>query len=87
MVKGCNGLPIGVAHEKPILDTQVYEVEYMDGEKTSLSANYIAEKLFAQIDDDGNRQVLMDEIINYHANGVELKQQDAFILKKVGTKC
>ena len=43
----------------------MYEVEFADGEKASLAANYIAENLFAQIDDEGNQQVLMNEIIDY----------------------
>ena len=43
-----NGLPIGVAHKNPILDTRMYEVEYKDGHKASLAANAIAESMFAQ---------------------------------------
>ena len=50
----------------------MYEVEFADGEKASLGAFYIVENLFAQIDDEGNRQVLMNEIIDYRTNGTEL---------------
>ena len=70
----------------PFLDTRMYEVEYLDGERASLSANHIAENLFAQVDDEGNRQVLMKEIIDYHTNGQEVKHQDAFITMTTGTK-
>ena len=52
-LRDANGIPIGTAHDNPILDTRMYKVEFMDGEKSSLSANYIAENLFMQIDDDG----------------------------------
>ena len=38
-----NGLPIGTANENPILDSRVYEVEYVDGHKSSLTANDIAQ--------------------------------------------
>ena len=55
-------------------------------EKPSLAANSIAENLFAQIDDDGNRQVLMDDIIGHRSNEHAVKQQDAFIITKMGTK-
>ena len=85
-MKDANGLPIGLANETPILDTRMYEVEYLDGERTSLAANNIAENLFAQIDDDGNCQVLMDEIIGHRSNKHAVKQQDAFIVTKMGTK-
>ena len=64
----------------------MYEVEFADGENASLTANYIAENLFAQVDDEGNRQVLMNEIIDYRTNGTKLKQQDAFITTKTGTR-
>ena len=64
----------------------MYEVEFADGEKASLVANYIAENLFAQVDDEGNCQVLMNEIIDYRTNGTKLKQQDAFITTKTFPK-
>ena len=64
----------------------MYEVEHLDGERASLSANHIAENLFAQVDDEGNRQVLMKEIIDHRMNGQEVKHQDAFITTKTGTK-
>ena len=52
--KDANGLPIGTSNGKPILDTRVYKVEYVDGHKASLTANSIAQKMFAQVDDKGN---------------------------------
>ena len=85
-LKDANGLPIGLANENPILDTWMYEVEYLDGERTSLAANNIAENLFAQVDDEGNRQVLMDEIMGHRSNEHAVKQEDAFIATKTGTK-
>ena len=42
-----DGLPIGTANDNPILDTRIYEVEYLDGHTTSLAANTIAENLFS----------------------------------------
>ena len=81
-----NGIPIGTADDNPLLDTRMYEVEYLDGGHTSLSANHNAENLFAQVDDEGNRQVLLKEFIDYHTNGQEVKHKDAFITTRTGTK-
>ena len=53
-LRDANGLPIGIANDNPILDTRLYEVEYLDGHKASLSANEIAQNLFAQVDEEGN---------------------------------
>ena len=81
-----NGLPIGTANDNPILDSRIYEVEFPDGYRTSLAANAIAENLFAQVDDAGNRHVLFSKIIDHRTNGKELKQQDAFIVSSKGAK-
>ena len=67
-----DGIPIGTAHDNPILDTRMYEVEFQDGHKASLGANAIAENLFAQIDDEGNRHALFDEITDHRTDGKQV---------------
>lgn len=81
-MRDANGIPIGVANDNPILDTRVYEGEYMDGRKASLAANAIATNTFAQIDDDGNRFVLLDSIVDHRTDGTELQHDDAFVTSK-----
>ena len=81
-----DGLPIGTANDNPILDTRLYEVEFPDGHKTALAANSIAENLFSQVDDEGNRHVMLDEIIGHRTNGKEVKQQDAYLKTSSGTR-
>ena len=44
-----------------------------------MAANAIAQNLFAQVDAEGNRHVLFDEIIDHRTDGKEVKQQDAFL--------
>ena len=79
-----DGLPIGTANDNPILDTRIYEVEYLDGHKASLAANAIAENLFAQIDDEGNRFVTFDSIMAHRVDGSETKEDDAYITSSNG---
>ena len=45
-------MPIGKAHNNPLLDTRVYTVKYTDGHKAAMTANQITKNLFAQVDDD-----------------------------------
>ena len=59
---GANGIPIWNSGDNPILDMRMYKVEYADGEKFAFSANMTAENMVMQIDEEGNRHVLMDEI-------------------------
>ena len=37
--RDAKGLPIGTENDNPILDTRMYEVEYLDGLTTSMAAN------------------------------------------------
>ena len=85
-LRDANGIPIGTANDNPILDSRMYEVEYADGHKASLAANAIAENMFAQVDDEGNRYQLLSEIIDHRTNGSEITQQDAFVTTRTGTK-
>ena len=78
-MRNANGISIGTANNNPILDTRLHEVEYLDGCKTSLTANTIAENLFSQVNDEGNRHVLFDAIIDHRRDSTALQQKNAFI--------
>ena len=77
-LRDANGIPIGTSNDNPILDTRLYEVEYLDGFRTSLTANAIAENLFSQIDDEGNRFVLLDSIMDHRVDGTQVKKDQEF---------
>jgi hypothetical protein len=59
------GKPLERPSTNPLLDSRQYEVEFMDGETEILTANIIAENLLAQVDEEGHRQKLIDEIENH----------------------
>ena len=46
ILKDANEVPIGVANDKPILDSIIYEVKYSDGYVAAMEANVIDENLF-----------------------------------------
>ena len=79
-----NGLPIGTANENPILDTRMYEVEYVDGKKFSLTANAISQKMSSQVDEEGTRHVLFDKIFDHCSTVLTLKYANAFIVTSSG---
>ena len=45
------GNPISKYHNNPLLDSRLFEVEYIDGGTEAFTANIIAENLLAQVDD------------------------------------
>ena len=81
-----DGLPIGTANDNPILDSRVYEVEYPDGHRASLAADVIAENLFSQVDSDGNRLAMFDDVVDFRTNGKQVTMEDGFVLTSTGTK-
>jgi hypothetical protein len=73
------GRPIGVAHDNPLLDTQEYEVEFLDRHRESLSANIIARHTFSQVDEEGHWHLLLDNITDFCKNGTAMGKEDAFV--------
>ena len=86
ILKDANGRPIGVANDNPILDLRIYEVEYCDGYVLAMASNVITENLFTQVDQEGNRFLLIKNITKTRTNGTKTLQQDAFVIIKSGTK-
>ena len=48
-----------------------------------MAENSIAINMFAQVDKDGNRHVLFDEITDHRSDESAVKQANAFITNKV----
>ena len=84
LLRDKNDIPIGTANEKPILDYQIYEVEYSDGHQASLSANAISEILFAHVEDEVHCSVLLQDIVNHPVNGRKVTKEHAFIISHNG---
>jgi hypothetical protein len=68
--------PFGIASTNPILDTQIYEVQFPDGHTESYAANIIVENMYAQVDHEGNQFLLLEEIINHHADEKAITMKD-----------
>lgn len=59
------GRPVGQRHDNPLFDTRQYEVKFIGGEREILAANTIAECLLSQVDEEGHRQMFLDEIVDH----------------------
>ena len=80
-----DGKPIGIANNNPLLDSRQYEVEYIDGTTEVISANIIAENILSQVDEEGHRQLMIDEIIDHRTNGQEVPLERGLYKTKNGT--
>jgi hypothetical protein len=63
--KDAEGKLVGKYHRLPYLNTQVYDVAFPDGGIEQYSANVIAENIYSQVDDEGHRYQLLDDIVDH----------------------
>ena len=61
----------------PLLNSKLYEVEYLDGSTETLAANIIAENLLSQVNDDGHRELLLDEIVDHRKTKDALSKEES----------
>ncbi len=54
---------IGHAHNNPILDSLVYDVEFAHSKFTVITANAIARAMYTQCDPERNEYILLDQFI------------------------
>ena len=77
-----NGNLVGISNDNPILDTRLYEVEFADGHVLEYAANVIAENLYAQVDAEGKRYVLLDSIVDHKQDASALSKDEEFVVVK-----
>ena len=80
-----DGTPVGHPSTNPILDSRQYEVEFLDGTTETLAANVIAENLLAQVDEEGHRQLMMDEIMDHRVLGDAIPRSQGTYTTASGT--
>ena len=73
-----DGKTIDSEHSNTLIDMRAYEVEFIDGTTETLTDNIIAKNLLAQVDEEGHRQLLLDNIIDYLSNSNAVNRNDAF---------
>lgn len=77
--RDADGNPLGVSNANPILDTREYEVEFPDGSVDVLTANLIAESMYAQVDEEGQTYAIISEILDHRKDSSATSPDDAKI--------
>jgi hypothetical protein len=81
--RGLDGVARGKASANPILDIRTYNVEFPDGRSEEYMANVIAENMYAQCDEEGNRFLMLQDIVGHKTDGHAVERADMYI--KVGS--
>ena len=79
-----DGNVVGRANANPILDTREYIVEFEDGAQAELTANAIAQNMYAQCDPEGNKYVLLDSLVDFRRSKSALTHADQKVTKQNG---
>ena len=62
------------------------KLNFIDGTTETLTANIIADNLLAQVYEEGHRQLLLDEIIDYRRTNYAVHKSDTFIKTITGNR-
>lgn len=81
-----DGKPLGQHSANPELDHREYEIEYEDGTCDRMFANQIAANLFSQVDDDGNRHLLLKELTDHQSDQTAIRKENGYDISKYGIK-
>ncbi len=68
-----DGNPIGSLSDNPILDTCLYDIEFLDGEVTLLTANAVARAIYEQFNIDRNKNLPFECLVDVQKDPMELK--------------
>jgi hypothetical protein len=85
-LRDAEGQPIGTANDKPLLDTREFPVEVLDGHDESITTNLIAQHLYSQLDKEGKRHILLDNIVDHRKGMQAIDKEDAFVTMSNGVK-
>lgn len=84
--RGLDDGPIGQAHANPLFDTREHEVEFADGTMEKCDVNTIAENVFAQVDEEGNQHLIVDETVDHKREDDAIPIAEGFAIGKAGNK-
>jgi hypothetical protein len=75
-----NDNPIGVAHSNPIFDTRLYQVQFPEGHVEEYSANVIAQNIYSQLDSEGYRYTMMEEITDFKKDDSAVPSEERYVV-------
>jgi hypothetical protein len=84
--KDRDGNPVGRSNANPILDSRVLEVQFNDGVVKEFAANVIAEHIYSQVDNEGRRHLILDEIIDHRKDGSAVAPDDLYVTDRNGNQ-
>ena len=79
--RSLDGSLIVKANQNPILDTRTYDVEFPDGQVAEISANVIAQNMYAMCDLEGNQYLLLAGIVGHRKDESAIERPGGHVCK------
>jgi hypothetical protein len=73
-----------VGHTNPVFHTRLYQVQFPEGQVEEYSANIIAQNLYPQLDSEGHRFVLLEDIVDYKRDEEAIPYEQRFVVSNNG---
>ena len=70
----------------PLLNSIVYDIEFLDGAIKQYSANIIAQNMFSQVDEHGHSRTLLYCIVDHKSDRRAVRKEDKYVFTKSGQK-
>ena len=83
---GSDGRTVGRYHEKPIMNSMLYDVEFPDGQVKEYAANIISENILSQVDSEGFTTSHLESIVDYRVNDSAVPKSRGFITSGNGQR-
>ena len=77
--KDDDGNIVGTFKSKLILNTILYDVEFLDGTVKKYSANVISENMYSQVDYDGHTAGILDNIVDYSKDDTAVPISEKYV--------
>ena len=75
---------MGTYHRNPLMDTRKYELEYNGRTHDCYFSNIIAEKIYSQVDSEGDKFLVLKEIYDHWSDVMDISVADRFIISRCG---
>ena len=74
-----DGQAVGIVYRNPLLDTIKYKIDYLDGYIEEITTNQISKNMLSQIDSQGNKSLLLNEINNYCKDASDIDRANGLL--------
>ena len=79
-------ISLGTYHDNLLLNSIIYEVEFLDGQIKEYADNVVSRNMYSQVDAEGRKFQILDSIIDHAVDPTALQMKDKYVVTINGTR-